>query len=206
VPADADADEARRAAEEILSGPEYREPAESWITRALDWLDEAFSRIFGTLGGTGGSSVVGWVILVLALVGVGVVVFFAVRSLRRGGRGAREDDAADAAPRRRRRDAVVDWDAEAAKLEAEGRWRDGMRARYRALVAELSRAKVVDPATSRTTGEHRREVGDTVPDVGADFGDAAELFDRAWYGNRPTGPAEAEQFAELARRVEERST
>ena len=34
---------------------------------------------------------------------------------------------------------------------------------------------------------------------------AAELFDRAWYGNRPTGPEEAERFRELARRVEEQA-
>jgi hypothetical protein len=200
----ADADEARRAAEEILAGPEYREPAEPWITKVLDWLDEVFSRIFGTLGGSGGSSAVGWVILVVAVIGAGVVVFFAVRSLRHGRRAEGEDEP-EAAPRRRRREAMVDWDAEAAELEAAGRWRDGMRARYRALVAELSRAEVVDPASSRTTGEHRREVGGTVPEVAPEFSDAAELFDRAWYGNRPTGPAEAEQFGKLARRVEERS-
>jgi hypothetical protein len=200
----ADADEARRAAEEILRGPEYREPGESWFDGVLEWLDEAFSRVFGTLGGSGGSSVVGWVILVFALIGVGVVLWFAVRSLRRGGR-AKDAEETEVAPRRRRREAAVDWDAQAADLEAEGRWRDGLRARYRALVADLSRHQVVDPALSRTTGEHRREVGASVPDAAPDFDGAAELFDRAWYGNRPTGPEESERFQELARRVEERS-
>jgi hypothetical protein len=200
----ADADEARRAAEEILSSPEYREPPESWVAKVFEWIDDAFSKIFGTLGGSGGSSVVGWVILVVALIGVAVVVYFAVRSLRRSRRSGDVTEP-EPTPRRRRREAPVDWDAEAAELEAEGRWRDGLRARYRSLVADLSREQVVDPALSRTTGEHRREVGATAPAAAPDFGDAAELFDRAWYGNRPTGPAESERFQELARRVEERS-
>ncbi len=92
-----------------------------------------------------------------------------------------------------------------AELEAAGRWRDGMRARYRALVTDLSRRQVIDPSVARTTGDHRGEVGATLPAAAPEFGDAAELFDRAWYGNRPTGPDEAQRFGELARRVEEQA-
>ena len=44
-----------------------------------------------------------------------------------------------------------------------------------------------------------------MPAAAPEFSDAAELFDRAWYGNRTTGPDEAERFGELARRVEEQS-
>jgi hypothetical protein len=200
----ADADDARGIAEQILSAPEYQEPAQPWWQKALEKVDELLSRFFRALSGAGGgSSVVAWVILVVAVVGATIVVVLAVRSLRRSRRakGVKDDVPA---PRRSRREPRVDWDAEAAKLEAEGRWRDGLRARYRALVADLSRRQVVDPAASRTTGEHRREVGRAAPDVAPEFSDAAELFDRAWYGNRPTGPEEAERFRELARAVEER--
>jgi len=202
----ADADEARRVAEQILSAPEYQEPAQSWWQKALQKVDEFISRIFGTLSGSGGggSSIIGWIILVLAVAAAVTVVVLAVRSIRRSKRVKVEEDD-EAKPRRHRREPRLDWQAEAEKLEAEGRWRDGLRARYRALVGELSRQQVVDPAVSRTTGEHRREVGQAVPEAAPEFGDAAELFDRAWYGNRPTGPEESERFRDLARKVEEQA-
>jgi hypothetical protein len=202
----ADADEARRVAEEVLSGPEYREAGESWITEVLNAIDEWFSRLFTSLGGGGGgSSAIGWIIVVLAVAGATVAVVLAVRSIRRSWRavGEDDDDAERTSTRRRRREADVDWAREAERMEAEGRWRDGMRARYRALVAEMARRRVVDPAASRTTGEHRREVGSAAPEAAPDFDGAAELFDRAWYGNLPTGPEEAARFRELARQVAE---
>ena len=200
----ADADDARRTAEQILSAPEYQEPARAWWQQALEKVDKLFQRILGALNGSGGSTVIAWAILIVVVAAAVFVIVLAVRSLRRSTRRS-DDDADRPAPRRSRREARVDWDAEASKLEAEGRWREGMRARYRALVGELSRHQVVDPATSRTTGEHRQEVGVAAPSVAPEFGDAADLFDRAWYGNRPTGPDEAERFGELARRVEEQS-
>lgn len=201
----ADADDARRIAEQVLSAPEYQEPARPWWQKALEKLDELLSRFLTSLGGAGGGSIVAWVILLVAVVAATVVVVLAVRSIRRSGRRRPMEDEELPDPRRRRREASVDWTAQAEELEAEGRWRDGLRARYRGLVGDLSRARVVDPAVSRTTGEHRREVGQSVPEVAPEFGDAAELFDRAWYGNLPTGSEEAERFRELARRVEERT-
>lgn len=202
----ADADEARRVAEDVLSGPEYRQAGESWITKALNAIDEWLSRLLTSLGGGGGgSSAIGWIIVIVAVAGASVAVVLAVRSIRRTRRavGEDDDDAERSSTRRRRREADVDWAREAERMEAEGRWRDGMRARYRALVAEMARRRVVDPAASRTTGEHRREVGVAAPDAAPGFDGAAELFDRAWYGNLPTGPEEAERFRELARTVEE---
>lgn len=200
----ADADEARRIAEQILAAREYQEPAQPWWQKALEKVDEFLSRFFTSLGGSGGGSVVAWVILVLAVAGAATVVVLAVRSLRRSKQRTGDDEELPG-PRRHRRQERIDWAAQADELEAEGRWRDGLRARYRGLVGELSRAKVVDPAVSRTTGEHRREVGQAAPAAAPEFSDAAELFDRAWYGNLPTGPDEAERFRELARKVEERS-
>ncbi len=202
----ADADQARQAAEEVLSGPEYRQAGESWISKALNAVDEWLQRLFSSLGGGGGgSSVIGWIVVIVAVAGATVAVVLAVRSIRRTRRatGDEVDDAERTSTRRRRREAEVDWAREAERMEAEGRWRDAMRARYRALVAVMADRRVVDPAASRTTGEHRREVGAAAPTAAPDFDGAAELFDRAWYGNLPTGPEEAERFRELARTVEE---
>ena len=84
----ADADEARRVAEQILSAPEYQEPARPWWDKVLEKVDEFISRIFGTLSGSGGggSSIIGWVILVLAVAAAVTVVVLAVRSIRRSKR------------------------------------------------------------------------------------------------------------------------
>jgi len=44
-----------------------------------------------------------------------------------------------------------------------------------------------------------------VPDASPDFGAASELFERAWYGDRPTGAGESQRFRAHAREVEARS-
>ena len=191
----ADPDEARSLAEEILSRPEYQPPAEAWWQTALDWVQERFARLLGTLVGGGTGQVVGWVVVVVVLAAVAFVVY---RLVRGGAPPARE--AASAA--RVEREPAVDWQAEAARLEADGRWREGLRARYRALVARLGRRGAIDPAAARTTGDHRAEVAGRAPAASAEFDAAAELFDRAWYGGRATGPEESRRFAELAEAVE----
>ena len=200
----ADPDEARRTAEQVLGGPEYREAATPWWRDVVERVDRALGELFGTLGGSGGSALVGWVVVVLVVAAAAVVVALAVRSLLRHRRGSTVGDEDVATTRRRRREEPDPAALDAAALEAEGRWREGMRARYRDLVARLTERAVLDPAASRTTGEHRREVGANAPPAAAEFDAAAELFDRAWYGNRPTGPEEAERFSRLAEDVEDR--
>jgi hypothetical protein len=41
--------------------------------------------------------------------------------------------------------------------------------------------------------------------VAAEFGGATELFERAWYGDRPTGAHENARFRELADQVVDRA-
>jgi hypothetical protein len=100
-------------------------------------------------------------------------------------------------PRRTARE----WRAEADAHERAGEWRDALRARYRALVADLAARGLVDEVPGRTAGEYRTEVTDSAPRAAPEFGGATELFERAWYGNRPTGAAESEQFRDLEARV-----
>jgi len=94
-----------------------------------------------------------------------------------------------------------DWRAEASTHEKQGQWRAGIRCRYRALVADLAQRGLVDEVPGRTTGEYRAEVGDNVPKIAPEFSGATELFEAAWYGNRPTGEHESARFRELADRV-----
>jgi hypothetical protein len=187
-------DEARDAIREVLSRREFLAQRPPLATRLLgsiiDWLIDLLS----LLTGSGGGSVLGLVVLGLILAGLAVLI-------TRFARGVTVDPeraaALPVAPRR----SATDWQAEAARREAEGDWRGGLRCRYRALVAMLGARGLVDEVPGTTAGEYRAQVGRNVPVVAGDFAGATELFELAWYGNRPTGPDQARMFGELADRV-----
>lgn len=194
-PPAAAASEIRRAAEEILSRPEFQEPPRSLYQRVLDAIGERLGDALGALLAGGVTSLVAWAVLVVL---VGAVVLLVVRGVQRDARrrakAAPEPVATDADARR----PAVEWDAEAARLEAAGDWRGAVRCRYRSLVARLAGSGVVDEVPGRTAGEYRAAVGSARPGAAGPFGDATDLFERAWYGAEPTGPAENESFDRLA--------
>ena len=91
-----------------------------------------------------------------------------------------------------------DWRSEAAKHEAAGRWRDALRCRYRALVAELAGNGLLDDVPGKTTGEERADIARAVPEASPPFSEATALFDDVWYGDAPTGPSENERLRSLS--------
>ncbi len=97
--------------------------------------------------------------------------------------------------------APADWLAEAAACEARGDWQAALRARYRALVAELARRGLVDEIPGRTTGEYRAEVAANLPLAAPEFSNATDLFELAVYGHAPTGPEDASRVRQLSDRV-----
>lgn len=191
-PAPEQVDEAPGRAEEVLSRDEFQEPERSPLERALGWVGDRLDDLFGA--GTSGSvpSFTAWLVL-LPL--AALVIWLAVRAGRTVTRdkadGGAEVQVESARGARDRLEV-------AAELEAEGRWKEGLRARYRALAARLIELRVIDELAGRTTGEHRVEVARAAPAAAAAFAGAAELFDRAWYGDLPTGPDESRRFQELA--------
>ena len=76
-----------------------------------------------------------------------------------------------------------------------------MLARYRGLVDELVDDGVLAAVPGRTAGEYSDDVAGTLPAVAEPFDEATELFERAWYGNLPTGPDESARFQDSAGRV-----
>lgn len=194
-PPEVSADEARRAAEEILARPEFRRPEPSPFERAQDWVGERLGDLLRGLTAGGAGTVVAWVLLGLA---VAVVVALAARVLRTTRRVPTRPLALDVERRR----PPADWRAEAERREAAGDWKAALRCRYRALVADLIARDLLDDLPGRTAGEYRREVADHVPAVAGEFAGASELFERAWYGDLPTGPDALRRFRELAERVE----
>ena len=184
-------DDANERADEILRRREFHENDESLLERARSWVLDRIGRAFERIFDSGGGTVLGWILVAVALA---LAVLFAVRFSR----GVQRDPGVttSAAPVARR--SATDWRADAELHEAAGDWRAALRCRYRALVADLAGRGVVDEVPGRTAGEYRAELGARLPAAADEFAEATVLFERAWYGGRPTGPDESERFRALA--------
>lgn len=146
-----------------------------------------------------------WVVLV-GLAGVAAwLVVRAVLSWRRGRKKAASGEDIDV------EEVVVDldepvgsadeWLERAVRAEAAGDWREGVRCRFRSLVATMARSDMLDDVTGRTSGELRVEVSQRSPGVSSPFAEACGLFERAWYGGIMTGPDERDRFEARAAEV-----
>ena len=193
-----DPQQVREVTREVLSRPEFRVPERSLMERVIDWVLEMIGRLLAALGGSGAGGIVGLVLLGLILLGVGVLA----ARFSRGLTPSPEVAAAVAGGRLR---SAVEWRAEAEAHERAGAWREAVRSRYRALVADLALRGVVDEVPGRTAGEYRREVDQALPDAAGDFAGATELFEVAWYGRADTGAQQAAHLRDLSDRVLQRA-
>jgi hypothetical protein len=196
-PTDRDPDEVRRLAEEILSDPRYDEPPTPLMERFWGWVADRIAELLELLASGGGGGLLAWAILLLALAVVAFAVWRAVRAWPRSAR-AREEGVASMVELTR---SPAAWRDEAERLEAEGRWAEGLLCRYRALVGELVADGAIPDAPGRTAREYVADVRGARP-AGADaFAEATDLFESVWYGAAPSGPAEAQRLSALERAV-----
>lgn len=179
------------AARRVLDRPEYRRPAPTLAQRARRWAVERLERLLGGLLGGGRGETLLWVVA-----GAGLLIV--IVALVRFGRGVTAEGARRVAVPVTGRRTPGEWRAEAEGHEAAGRWRAGLRCRYRALVTELVERGLVDDVPGRTAGEYRTAVAERIPGVAEPFAGATELFEQAWYGRRPTGEDKAATFERLA--------
>lgn len=189
-----DPQQVREVVREVLSRPEFRPPQRSLTERLFDWVLELIGRLLAALGGSGAGGIVGLILLALVLAGVGVLAARFSRGL------TPSPEVAAAVPGGRRRSAA-EWRAEAEAHERAGAWREAVRSRYRALVADLATRGLVEEVPGRTAGEYRRQVGRALPEAATDFAGATELFEVAWYGRSSTGTGDAAHLRDLADRV-----
>lgn len=197
-PPDHDPARARDAAEQILSRSEYQWTDDrSLVERIGEWVADQVGRLTSPFGvGAGGLPVwVGWLVLAALVALVAVLVYRSRAGWRRdrtraGGAAGRVVVAPG--------EDGIDWAAEVDRCERAGRWREALRARYRVLVGDLARRGVLGDLVGRTAGELMAEVQVTAPAAGPAFAATTEMFDGAWYGDVPTGPAERDRFVGLA--------
>lgn len=182
--------ESKREASSILSGAEYQEPPKSFWETIAEWFQELLGKVFNS----GGSFWGGFAYIILALL-VGAVGFLLFRM--RGTSRFRTSDAGFEFDLEDRRP-PEEWLADAERFEARSEWKQALRCRFRALVGELIGLGALRDLPGRTTGEYRVEMRAFAPAAAASFVAATDLFERAWYGDEPTGPEENARFRELA--------
>lgn len=188
---DYDVGDARSAARGVLDRPEYQRPGPGLIQRVRNWIVEQIERALGAVLERGRGELLAWAVLIGAVL---VVIFLVYRF----GRGVTPDARRRVEPVFERRRTPADWRAEAEAHARAGRWREAVRFRYRALVAELGVRGLVDDVPGRTAGEYRREVADSAPAVAPVFSQATDLFEVSWYGNRPTAEEQDTRLRELS--------
>jgi hypothetical protein len=196
----------RDEVEEVMRRSEFQYPR-SIMERIGDWIAERLERILGGVDipgepgsafGGGVGSLVGWLLVFIALVALVAVVVVVVRNRVRR-QPDQEEPVSDTELEHRRRARA--WAGDADRFESRGEWKLAMRARLRELVRTLTdRHQVVDLA-GRTTGELRADLAVTTPPASDDFDTACLLFELPWYADVPTGESENRRFKEAAARV-----
>jgi hypothetical protein len=183
--------DASQRAQQILSGREYQQDEPSALDRIIGWIIEQLQKLLTPSQQGGGSwgSVLAWPVIAVL---VGLAVFLVWR-LRGASRRRRGDDPLFETESEVGRTAH-DWVTEALACEARGAWKEALRCRFRALIADAIIRGAVRDVPGRTSGELRFEVERHVPAAAASFAAASRLFDAAWYGDEPTGSEENAAF------------
>ena len=173
TPSDLDAGAIRGAAERVLSGPAYEQARPSSLERVATSVVDAIARVLDALVSPGGSGVgIGMLAAAVAL-----VALIAWRLARR----VRRDRARRAAPAQIGGRTARDWEQDAERHAAGGAWGEALRCHYRALLADLVAAGMIDEVAGRTARGYLREVTAAAPDATEAMTTVTEAFEMAWY-------------------------
>lgn len=206
-----DPDDIDERISDILARAEFQPPERSWLRRAWDAFVEWLRSLLGAddevpeitevpvePGGGGPGALVAYLLLAVVLALAVWVVWRLVRD--RAPRAEADGDAdtgvsIDIEEHR----TAAGWRDRARDLEADGRWKDAVRAWLRWGITDLVDRRVLDDVPGRTTGEYRRDIAGHQPHLRDDFDRATQLFDEVWYGDRA---ADAETVASMRRDIE----
>jgi hypothetical protein len=194
-----DPDAVRAAARDILSQQAYTSHELTWWRQLLYYLahpwaalTDGIDYVLGALVGGGAGAVVAWIFVVALIAGAVFLIVGVTRTTV-------HDNVIPVglAPSTRFRSAA-EFLAEAEQAERDGRWRQAIRMRYSALLAELGAAGLVRLRPGRTTGEYLMEVRGNLPAAAESFFDATMVFERAWYGTGQTDERDLSRFKDAA--------
>lgn len=156
------AERVAQALERAYARPEFAprapgllDPVREAIGRAWRWVGSLFEGVFSRAD----SPVVFWTLVVIlvaaALAIVGYFLFSTLSHLHGGAPGAGAGGAPDAGGARAR--TAPEWDALAARLAREGRFREAALALYQSLLLRLEAGGALRYDPAKTPGDYRRE-------------------------------------------------
>ncbi|MEV6441798.1 DUF4129 domain-containing protein [Amycolatopsis sp. NPDC051716] len=193
VPVDIDRDAARRAAEQELSDPKYRDARPGFLQQIGQWLGEQLEKLLNSLSSDVPGGIFG-VVLVVALLIV-LVVVIRLRTGKMAG-SARADRVVFGGQRKN----AADYRRAAEEAAAAGRFGDAVRDRFRAVVRALEERALLDSRSGRTADEAAAEAGLLLPNVAEQLRQGARLFDDVHYGGREGTEAAYRTLTELDER------
>ncbi len=193
VPVDIDRDAARRAAEEELSDPKYRDARPGFLQQIGQWLGEQLEKLLNSLSSDVPGGIFG-VVLVVALLIV-LVVVIRLRTGKMAG-SARADRVVFGGQRK----SAADYRRAAGEAAAAGRFDDAVRDRFRAVVRALEERALLDSRSGRTADEAAAEAGLLLPNVADQLRQGGRLFDDVHYGGREGTEAAYRTLTELDER------
>jgi hypothetical protein len=185
-----------------------------YLRRAINWLGEKLERIVdwilklwpkrqkGEERVFLGMPVVVWIVTLLVVATVAFVAAYVLRRSRYRGSAP----AVSAAPALSRRDEdplsrdANEWEAYAAQLAGNGRFREAIRAWYHAVLVTLYRTGVVHYRKGRTNWEYVRTLS---PDLAwrPRFVTITREFEREWYGRHEAGAENLDFCAREAKAI-----
>jgi hypothetical protein len=191
----------KEAVQNIKSSPLYRDTGvdetSNWLSRAiarlknLKWEPNQPKGDIGFLAALG--PLIYWLFWAVIVGSLGFLIWYAVRHFRWSKRLQRKASTLmeDSEPER----TLDEWLELADRLEAEGKYREAVRALYLACLLRFDEALVARFDRGQTNWEHlyRIESSSRKPE-GLDFRTPTGLFDRVWYGHQGRGREEVIQF------------
>lgn len=186
--------QARRVVEDVLADPVYDPLQPSLLDRVIEAVLGPIIELLTNLGGTTPGGMIGYLLLAAIL---GLVVVASIRFLR----GTRRDPAIASAERATIGRSHADWTAEAEEHESAGRWRDAVRCRYRAVIADLAWKGQVEEVPGRTAGEYLSDLRQSLPSAAEAFAELTVAFEVAWYGDRPVDAQDGALAKDAAQRT-----
>jgi hypothetical protein len=187
----------------IKSSALYRDPGvqetSNWLSRALERLKNIRFELpkmsstpnLGFLAGLG--PILYYLMWFLIFLAISFLLFLAVKHINWRKRLTRKASALLEADEPER--TLDEWLLQADDLEAQGRYREAVRALYLACLLRFDEALVARFDRGQTNWEHlaRIEASPRKP-ARIDFRSPTQLFDRVWYGKIVRGREDVEQF------------
>jgi Domain of unknown function (DUF4129) len=188
----------RKTLNTILAEKAYRGVGEmSPRERFVEWLDNLLDRFFASLVRLGSRAPwIGWVLLGLLLVGVGVALLWLLIRIERNARVRLIPDVVVAPGAPSAREWQL-WLKDAQDMAAKGFWREAIHFLYWAAIARLESRRLWPADRTRTPREYLALVAGSDPRK-ANLTELTRRFERTWYGGRAAGAADFHAAMELA--------